>query len=103
MPLYPLLCPRCNRIFEFFYPRSDDPREALCPHCRQAGMQRQMSKFAFRRGGKNPLAAIPVAPESESERAQAEAAGAPVRDEGLYKLWEHCREKDREATDDSDR
>jgi putative FmdB family regulatory protein len=94
MPLYPLLCRHCNRVFEFFYPRSDDPREPLCPQCHQAGMERQLSKFAFRRGGKNPLAAIPIAAESEVQREQAESEGSPARDEGLYKLWEHCRDGD---------
>ncbi len=111
MPIQRYLCADCNRVFEFLFPTSEDPRQPRCPRCGASPLERQLSQFAFVRGGKNPLAAIPrVEDEAEAEpeaastaKAEAEAddldrsSDPPEQDPGLYKLWEHCVEGEGEA------
>ncbi len=77
MPIYEFLCPECNRIYSFMYPTMSDDSPP-CPKCGSQQMERQVSLFAFVRGGTNPLAAIPKRQEDEV------AQDAPVHDDGLY-------------------
>lgn len=51
MPIYEYLCPHCNRVFSFLTARVGDPRQPSCPRCGGAEMRKQVSRFAFRRGG----------------------------------------------------
>lgn len=90
MPIQDYLCRDCNRVYEFLYPTSDDPRRPRCPRCGAEGLERRMAQFAFVRGGKNPLAAIPKPREGDAAPEAPEPVdAAPERDPGLYKLWEH--------------
>ena len=84
MPLYEYLCRDCNRVYEFFLPTMADPRVPGCPKCGNPNVERQISLFAFRRGGKNPLAAIPEPESEDGEAIVSEDASKPVRDDGLY-------------------
>lgn len=102
MPIYAYLCRDCNRIFEFMFGRSSDARKPRCPRCDAIDLQKQLSEFAFVRGGKNPLAAIPE-PKSELHESDRDSEpppedksieapkgdSPPVKDDGLYNLWEH--------------
>ncbi len=86
MPLYEYLCRRCNRIFTFMLPTMAGARTPLCPRCSNDAMEKQISLFAFVRGGTDPLAAIPKV-EADEDEAGSEGPGAddaPERDDGLY-------------------
>ena len=99
MPIYAYLCRDCNRIYEFMFGRSTDTRKPRCPRCAAVDLEKRMSEFAFVRGGKNPLAAIPepkdelherVTPETEDKSLESpKGENPPETDEGLYNLWEH--------------
>ena len=65
-----------------------------------------MSEFAFVRGGKNPLAAIPKPEESKDPAIDlrigaSNAKKGPDKDDGLYLLWEHCEGAEDEGAEDS--
>ncbi|MCB0217196.1 MAG: zinc ribbon domain-containing protein [Caldilineae bacterium] len=89
MPIQDYWCRDCNRVYEFLYPTSDDPRQPRCPRCGAVGLERRMAQFAFVRGGKNPLAAIPKLSDDEAAATTPPDGTTPERDPGLYKLWEH--------------
>jgi putative FmdB family regulatory protein len=82
LPIYEYLCEDCNRIFSFVVPTMDDERRPRCPKCGREELEKQLSIFAFVRGGKNPLAAIPKQEDGETTAGE----DVPVRDEGLYHL-----------------
>jgi putative FmdB family regulatory protein len=77
MPLYEYLCPDCQRVFTFMLPTMGDAETPACPRCGGVRMERQLSRFAFVRGGTDPLAALPG---TESVGGVA----GPERDESLY-------------------
>jgi putative FmdB family regulatory protein len=79
MPVYEFLCARCNVVFSFMVPTMTDTRIPECPRCANTEMRRQLSRFSFVRGGKNPLAAQPGEEENSLERG-------PERDPELYFL-----------------
>lgn len=85
MPIYEYLCRSCNRIYEFMAATTTDDREPRCPRCGTVGLVKQLHRFAFIRGGTNPLAAIPKRLSGEAPLADS---GAPERDPGLYFLWD---------------
>ncbi len=87
MPIYEYLCPKCNRIYEFMAATTHDDRSPRCPRCGGGNLVRQLTSFAFVRGGTNPLAAIPRRP---GEGPAARDLAGPERDGGLYFLWDHC-------------
>lgn len=80
MPIYEYLCRECNRIFSFLSPSMSEERIPECPKC-GAATEKQVSIFAFLRGGTDPLAAIPPGDEEPDEDADR-----PVRDDGLYRF-----------------
>jgi putative FmdB family regulatory protein len=82
MPLYEYLCPTCHRIYTFMAATTTDLRRPKCPRCGNVEMIKQLSLFAFVRGGTDPLAAIP-----KTETPEA-AGDAPEHDGGLYFLWQ---------------
>jgi putative FmdB family regulatory protein len=97
MPIYEYLCRTCNRVYGFLFATTTDSGQPTCPRCGATDLERQVSLFAFVRGGKDPLAALPK-PEAE-ELASAEtdsgdgrASGppsAPERDPDLYRMdWD---------------
>jgi putative FmdB family regulatory protein len=97
MPVYEYLCRRCNRIYSFMAATTRDERRPTCPRCGNVDLEKQVSLFAFVRGGTNPLAAVPKAPEEIQGSAGTEApeeirgssgTQAPERDRGLYFLWD---------------
>ena len=51
MPIYEYLCEDCNRIYSFLVRRMDEARQPACPRCGAADLHKQVSGFAFRRGG----------------------------------------------------
>jgi putative FmdB family regulatory protein len=106
LPIYEYLCRRCNRIYSFLFATMSDEGSPVCPRCGAVDLEREVSLFAFVRGGTDPLAAIPKSEESgqagQDVPAGTPAAGdqPPVRDPGLYRQdwdgrFEHHR-KDRE-------
>lgn len=46
MPIYEFYCHKCNTIFSFFSRRINTEAIPLCPSCKKARLQRQMSVFA---------------------------------------------------------
>jgi len=54
MPILEFLCPDCNRIYDFLAQGDYEDRVATCPRCGRQGLERQISRFAVLRGGKNP-------------------------------------------------
>jgi putative FmdB family regulatory protein len=85
MPIYEFLCPDCRRIYSFMAATTHDGRQPRCPRCGNDKMVKQVSRFAFVRGGTEPLAAIPKPAESQPTPADDEA---PTHDDGLYLLWD---------------
>jgi putative FmdB family regulatory protein len=79
VPIYEFLCADCRRIYSFMVPTMTDTRTPTCPRCGGERLTREISRFAFVRGGKDPLAAQPG-------QEAAIFAGRPERDEGLYFL-----------------
>lgn len=51
MPIYEFLCPTCNRVFSFLARGSDASKQPACPRCGGTDMRKQVSRFAFVRGG----------------------------------------------------
>ena len=56
MPIYEYACPKCRVIFNFLSKRISPDRLPVCPKCGNKKMTRQMSRFAFSRGLKEPAA-----------------------------------------------
>lgn len=78
MPLYEYLCRKCHRIYTFMHPTMAGAETPPCPRCGSQAMERQISRFAFVRGGTDPFAAIP------GEEQDRPAEGAPERDSELH-------------------
>ncbi|MCE7938061.1 MAG: zinc ribbon domain-containing protein [Chloroflexi bacterium CFX6] len=51
MPIYEYLCPTCNRVFSFMTHTVHETRLPACLKCGSADMRKQVSRFAFVRGG----------------------------------------------------
>lgn len=51
MPIYEYLCPTCHRVFSFMTHTVHETRVPACPKCGAADMRKQVSRFAFVRGG----------------------------------------------------
>jgi len=52
MPIYEYLCPRCNRVYSFLAQRMTAPEAPpACPRCGATDLRKQVSRFAFSRGG----------------------------------------------------
>lgn len=51
MPIYEYLCPACNRVYSFFTQSVSGDKEPLCPKCGATELEKQVSRFAFVRGG----------------------------------------------------
>jgi putative FmdB family regulatory protein len=51
MPIYEFLCVPCNRVYSFMTASYDTSRVPACPKCGATDMHRQVSAFAFVRGG----------------------------------------------------
>jgi putative FmdB family regulatory protein len=79
MPVYEYLCAPCHCVFSFMHGTMAGATAPTCPRCGSEGMTRQISRFAFVRGGTDPFAAIPPEP--------TEKPGAPERDPELYFAW----------------
>lgn len=86
MPIYEYLCDHCHRVYSFMHGTMAGAKTPACPRCRRGVMTRQISRFAFVRGGTDPFAAIPV---QDGDRK----SGEPERDPDLYFAW---RQKGRE-------
>ncbi len=54
MPILEFLCPLCNRIYDFFAQGDYESKEPVCPRCGGKNLERQISRFAVIKGGKNP-------------------------------------------------
>ncbi len=80
MPIYEYLCEHCHRVYSFMHGTMAGATAPACPRCGSLGLTRQISRFAFVRGGKDPFAAIPGDGGNEKE-------GAPERDPELYFAW----------------
>ena len=102
MPIYEYLCRHCNRIYSFLFATMSDGGSPTCPRCGARDLEREVSLFAFVRGGTDPLAAIPKSEEplDEGNGEGGDAAAdcgrvgaastatdrpAPERDPGLYR------------------
>jgi len=100
MPIYEYLCRPCNRIYSVFMPTMFDERAPRCPRCGAADIERQLSLFAFVRGGHDPLAAIPKPPDeavaAEASATDEAAIAPPERDPKLYRWDEVIREGESE-------
>lgn len=102
MPIYEYLCRHCNRIYSFLFATMSDGGSPTCPRCGARDLEREVSLFAFVRGGTDPLAAIPKS-EEPSDEGNCQGVGegekdgrggeastvadrpAPERDPGLYR------------------
>lgn len=86
MPIYEYLCRHCNRIYSFLFATMSDAGRPTCPVCGARDLEREVSLFAFVRGGTDPLAAIPKAEADAPEAGRGSSpAGPPERDPGLYR------------------
>jgi len=74
MPIYEYLCPHCNRIYSFYYATMTDAGAPTCPRCGATDLEREVSLFAFVRGGTDPLAAIPKVQSAEGTADEDVAA-----------------------------
>ena len=54
MPIYEFACPKCRRIFSFLSQRVNPDRPPVCPKCGNKKLSKQISRFALRRGVKEP-------------------------------------------------
>ena len=56
MPIYEFACPRCRKIFSFLSKRVNPDRTPVCPKCGHQKLEKQLSRFAARRGRAEPAA-----------------------------------------------
>src|SRR5215831_7227897 len=56
MPIYEYACPKCRVIFNFLSKRVNPDRLPTCPKCGNKKMTKEISRFAFSRGLKEPAA-----------------------------------------------
>lgn len=99
MPVYEYLCRHCNRIYSFLFATMTDEGRPTCPRCGAVDLEREVSLFAFVRGGTDPFAASPK-PDEDADEDEVDDAPAPVRDPGLYRQdWDgrYARLRDRPA------
>ena len=54
MPIYEFACPKCRVVFNFLSKRLQPEGLPNCPKCGNRKMEKQMSRFAMRRGLKEP-------------------------------------------------
>jgi putative FmdB family regulatory protein len=83
MPIYEYLCAKCNRVYRFLMPTMVDVAPPACPRCASPTVK-QISRFSFVRGGKDPLAAIPESDAGDATTDEPRAAQGPSVDEELY-------------------
>jgi putative FmdB family regulatory protein len=51
MPIYEYLCPDCNRIYSFLSQAYNPDKTPTCPKCGGSRLTKEISRFAFVRGG----------------------------------------------------
>jgi putative FmdB family regulatory protein len=51
MPIYEYLCPDCNRIYSFLSQKYNPESAPACPKCGGTRLTKEISRFAFVRGG----------------------------------------------------
>lgn len=73
MPILEFLCPKCNRIYDFFAQGDYESKRPVCPRCGHAELRRQISRFAVIRGGKNPH-------DAQGGKLDGEDDGDPLAD-----------------------
>lgn len=73
MPIYEYLCPDCNRVYSFLTHTVHETRVPACPRCGAADLRKQVSKFAFVRGG----GAAGRSGGSDIESSGGESPGGP--------------------------
>src|SRR3954469_25427298 len=56
MPIYEFACPKCRKIYSFLSKRINPDRLPVCPKCGHKKLVKQLSKFAFTKGVKEPAA-----------------------------------------------
>lgn len=85
MPIYEFYCDSCNVIFNFLSSRIDTTTSPDCPKCGEKNMQRQISRFATIRSGRN---------ENEDAMAGLDEAAMERAFESLMKDAERVNEDD---------
>jgi len=76
MPIYEFYCAECHVIFSFLSKRVDTTSRPLCPRCRKARLQREVSVFAMpgKAGDKEGSDELPI-DEGKMENAMEALAG----------------------------
>jgi putative FmdB family regulatory protein len=54
MPIYEFACPKCRKIYSFLSKRINPDRLPVCPKCGNKKLSKQVSRFAFTKGVKEP-------------------------------------------------
>lgn len=70
MPIYEFYCRKCDTIYNFYSSRINTDKIPLCPHCKDARLERQMSIFSsISSSGNADDSTIPDYDESKMEKA----------------------------------
>jgi len=77
MPVYEFYCADCHTIFNFLSRRVTTDKSPACPRCSKAGLERQVSRFAFSRGRTQEpeVEGMPDLDENRLEQAMLSLAG----------------------------
>lgn len=96
MPVYEYLCPSCNRIYSFLTPSANSDRQPVCPRCQATNLEKQVSRFAFVRGGARGRSK-PVVDEGDVSPGGVPDMGDPRMEREMMRLMgeaEHMDEND---------
>ncbi|RNC67463.1 MAG: zinc ribbon domain-containing protein [Desulfuromonadales bacterium] len=100
MPVYEFYCADCHTIFNFLSRRVNTDRRPDCPRCGRQELERQVSRFAFSKGGTDELVeGMPDMDEERLERAMMGLAGEMEgMDENDPRAMAHFMRKLQDAT-----
>ncbi len=81
MPIYEFACPKCRVIFNFLSRRIKPDRDPVCPKCGCKKMSKELSRFAFIKGGNDDGTGDDDLPDLDDPRVM-QAMGEIERDLG---------------------